>query len=1046
MRHWLRQRLGLTFSLVLGLILAASLAGIGVAVHNRLIDLDQVLSGQSERTVRGQATLLLARATQDEAEHLNVQFLKFESLAVAVAAQAGFILDRVDQHLQGPTPELRFVRQPDGRYADQSDPRAPASHWGGPGQVGEAERGLRALTHIRPMLDRLLQSEPICSAIWIVSAKGFGRIYGREPIEVPRVRDHDPRDMSYYRLAAPEQNPGRAARWTKVLASEFGGAPVVDVVAPIYSSSGAFLGVAGLNLPLSAIADHVFNRPHPTVTLNQDTASTRFQDEFSLLAGAEGEILAVRSRDLPRLSLPTGSLRSGNPGEAMRLGLRDSGNPEVRALAAEIRRGTGGQVRLPLGSEPWMAFHHPVASTGWSLCQFVPEAEVLTPMAGARRAIALAVDVLNAEIGLIALAVLAATLAAVLIFFRVFLLRPLGKVQAGFADLASGDLEVRLDENLPGELGLLARSFNETAASLAEWHQAALRAERRYRDIFENAVNGVYQSTPQGRMVRVNPAMARMFGYPSPAAMREQVQNFSLQHYLDPREREDLLNMARERGEIRGRIIGFRRRDGARIWGSVNARAVYDEKGDMALIEGTIEDITERRQAEEERLALNQQLTALNEQLTAMNEELSAANEEMASTNEELVQTNDELVAEMALRRESEERLMAARRIAESASRAKSEFLANMSHEIRTPLNAVMGMLQLLARSGGIGGEEREYAEIALVSAKSLLSVINDILDLSAVEAGKMTLAEEPFEPAMLARQVADAFRSEARNKGLALDVEIAPDTPQVLVGDPGRLRQILFNLLGNAVKFTEQGAVRLEICALGLLERPRLLVSVVDTGIGIAPDKIEHVFEPFTQADGSLGRRYQGTGLGLGIVKRLVELMGGSVSVDSDLGQGTAVHIVVSTALPGPALKLARERRQRSRVPGARLRVLVAEDSRINRILVVRVLQKLGHEAVEARDGREALALLAGQPFDLLLLDVQMPEVDGLEVTRSVREGRDGVLDRTIPIIAMTAHAMKGDREFFLDAGMDGYIAKPFDLDQFSEVLREVLSGPADD
>jgi len=1040
-RHWFRQRLGLTFSLALALILAGALAGIGSAVHSRLTDLDEALSGQSEQTVRGQAALLLARATQDEADHLNALFLKFESLVQTMAIQAGFLLDHATERLYGPEIPLRLRPQPGGWFADRESSRAPAIFWGGPAPTPEAERGLRSLGHMQPLLEGFLANEQLCSSLWFVGAAGFARMTSRDPVVLPRTLEHDPRNKPYYRLAEPGQGPGRKARWTGVFAGEAGAEPLVAVVAPVYSQVGGFLGVAGVDLPLASIAAYVFGQPHPAVTLDRNVASTRFPDEFSLLVSPEGEILAARPQDLPRLGLPEGGLRNLVPGQSLRLGLRDSSNPEVRSLAGDIRGGTGGQALVSLDGDSWVAFHHPIPSTGWSFCQFVPESGILGPLVGARRAMVRAVDALNAEIGLIALAFLAAALTVVMLFFRFLLLRPLARIQDGFASLASGDLEARVDESLPGELGRLAKSFNETAASLAEWHQAALRAERRYRDIFENAVNGVYQSTPQGRMIRVNPAMARMFGYESPSAMREQVHNFSLQHYSEPKEREELLAMARERGEIRGKVIAFRRRDGARLWGSVNARAVYDAKGEMALMEGTVEDITERRQAEEERLAMNQQLTAMNEQLTAMNEELSAANEEMASTNEELVQTNDELVAEMALRRESEERLMAARRAAESASRAKSEFLANMSHEIRTPLNAVMGMLQLLTRAGSLGDEEREFADIALVSAKSLLSVINDILDLSAVEAGKMTLAEEVFEPALLARQVADAFRGEARTKGLALELEVAQDTPQVLVGDPGRLRQILFNLLGNAVKFTEKGCVRLELCVLGLgQERPRLLVSVSDTGIGIAPDKISHVFEPFTQADGSLGRRYQGTGLGLGIVKRLVELMGGSVAVDSEPGQGTTVHLVVSTALPGPALSLARERRQRARAPGARLRVLVAEDSRINRILVIRVLEKLGHEAVEARDGREALALLAGRQFDLLLLDVQMPEVDGLEVTRRVREGRDGVLDRTIPIIAMTAHAMKGDREFFLDAGMDGYIAKPFDLDQFGEVLREVL------
>ena len=385
--------------------------------------------------------------------------------------------------------------------------------------------------------------------------------------------------------------------------------------------------------------------------------------------------------------------------------------------------------------------------------------------------------------------------------------------------------------------------------------------------------------------------------------------------------------------------------------------------------------------------------------------------------------------------------LVAAKERAEAANRAKSEFLANMSHEVRTPLSGLFGMLQL-ALGTELTAEQRDFLTTALATGKSLLAILNDILDFSRMEAGALSLEARPFDLRASLKVVLDNFRLAVEEKGLSLLLEVDPALPPVVVGDEGRVRQVLFNLLGNAIKFTPGGSITLEIHALpgrsaGEL---RLVLAVSDTGIGIPDDRLADIFQPFTQVDGSYTRRYQGTGLGLGIVKRLVELMGGSVAVDSEPGQGTTVHLVVSTALPGPALSLARERRQRARAPGARLRVLVAEDSRINRILVIRVLEKLGHEAVEARDGREALALLAGRQFDLLLLDVQMPEVDGLEVTRRVREGRDGVLDRTIPIIAMTAHAMKGDREFFLDAGMDGYIAKPFDLDQFGEVLREVL------
>jgi PAS domain S-box-containing protein len=399
-------------------------------------------------------------------------------------------------------------------------------------------------------------------------------------------------------------------------------------------------------------------------------------------------------------------------------------------------------------------------------------------------------------------------------------------------------------------------------------------------------------------------------------------------------------------------------------------------------------------------------------------------------------------------RKRFEAELVRAKTAADAANQAKSEFLANMSHEIRTPMNGVLGMAELLSYTP-LNNEQRNYLNLVRSSADGLLTVINDILDFSKIEAGKLDLDPVPFNLAEGVGETLKTLGVRAEAKGLELTCSIQPSLPEWLVGDAQRLRQVIINLVGNAIKFTERGAVGVEVSADGSdpeTESVMLHFQVRDTGIGIPIRKQQIIFEAFTQADSSTTRNYGGTGLGLSISAKLVNLMGGRIWVESVPGQGSTFHFTVRCGLSAQALlKKPGELPSNTLVPrpkyrnGSRcLRILLAEDNDINRELAVQLLRKRGHSVAIARDGHEVLAALEQESFDAVLMDVQMPEMDGLEATAALRE-KEKATGAHVPIVALTAHVMKGDLERCLAVGMDAYMSKPLRAAQLFEVLERL-------
>ncbi|MCE9566248.1 MAG: response regulator [Planctomycetes bacterium] len=597
--------------------------------------------------------------------------------------------------------------------------------------------------------------------------------------------------------------------------------------------------------------------------------------------------------------------------------------------------------------------------------------------------------------------VICATIAALLLVaylwvaFYASVMRTVTRLREASDRMIGGSIDHIVTLETRDELGQVATSFNNIAIKLREeWMQAreesgrartaevALReAEARYRTIFENAIEGIFQTTPAGRYLCANPALARIYGYASVEELHASFTSIGRQLYVDPNRRAEFIRLLEESDTLSNFESEIRRKDGSIVWIREKARVVRDAKGNVQYYEGAVEDITERKIAEES--------------------------------------------------------LQAARESAETANLAKSVFLATMSHEIRTPLNAVLGMASLL-QDTDLTEQQQEFARVIRTSGEALLGVINDILDFSKIEAGHLELEREAFDLRACVEGATDVIAVRGSEKGLELASQLASGVPAWVVGDVTRVRQILINLLSNAVKFTERGEVVVTVEAVPTdNDQFEITFAVRDSGIGIPPDRMSRLFRSFSQVDASTTRKYGGTGLGLAISKKLAELMGGRMWATSEVGRGSIFSFaIVVPAAPAPETPKENAADLEAIVSK---RLLVVDDSETNRRIVTLVTQGWGFTTRNTGSPLEALRWLdSGEEFDLALLDIAMPEMDGIALASAIRkkEGRTG----RMPLVAFTSLTRReamGDRREF-----DAFVTKPLKPAALLEVLLALLTG----
>ena len=820
--------------------------------------------------------------------------------------------------------------------------------------------------------------KPIVFNMYLITRHQLIRIYEKDwALQIEANHDFN-KDIFYY-IADPQHSPQGKAKWTKPYYDSIWKHWMTSLITPIYIDK-QFLGIVGHDVILDNIYSEILDKKY-------------FNSGYGFIFDGEKNII-VHPKYLDKL------LETAEMGAL--LNSSELGDRELTQLISKIVEKRSARKRLNLGQFNQKGNVHYLFSCklnilDWYFAIVVPEQEVLETLPQFR--INFIFGAIGASILLFAIVIFIIWISAVL---------PIKKFTRVADEIQKGNLDKSIHIKGSDEISQLSNSFNAMTKRIREQLNELKEAEENYRGIFENAVEGIYQTTPNGRIVNANPSMAYILGYDGPDDLVKSVSDIGKQTYVDPARRKMLLKQFEKSDTVSSFEAQLYKKDMNVIWVSLNARAIRDKEGRLICIEGILTDITERRR-----------------------------------TEEILQEAHDELEAKV-IERTTE--LSIAKDQAEAASRAKSEFLASMSHELRTPLNAIIGYAQILKRKKNLSDEQRDRLHIIQSSAEYLLTLINDILDVARIESGRVEIKLIPIHFPSFIDNIAAVTRARVEAKSLAVSIERSDNIPAFLLADETRLRQILLNLIDNAIKYTQNGQVTLRVKLMDTLEpsnpqtlRAQVLLrfEVQDTGIGISSEQFNRIFEPFEQVSGKVYRT-EGIGLGLAISHQLVQLMGGNLRVESQVGRGSLFWFDIKL----PVTELAEEFMQPSGgalkgYKGRRRKVLVVDDISSNRDVLVDMLQPLGFEVVEAANGQQAVDLTKKWCFDLILMDRWMPVMDGLEAMKHINQMTG---HKPATVIAVSASVSEQDQVLSKEMGYNDFLPKPINWPKLAAIIEKYL------
>jgi PAS domain S-box-containing protein len=973
----LNSRLGVCFIVISSFILGTALMILSIFAVHGFYRLGDQTALYTKQFALSRAKEHLSRETHGWAALCGEMFRQAEDNVRNMARQAAFCLDNLDTFgKKEAPPRSEWERYaPNGVWTNGAASLASMVYWGAPEPAPKAVRMLNALSWTQQAAAFAHSSTPQAKAAWLIMKSGAALYYPNiHHVErMPAVEEFDFRDDICFTSAAPENNPEGRTLWTDVYQDSLGLGLMITVTAPCVSASGEFLGSAGVDIRVDDLVSDLLG------------VKAGKEKPFRFLMDSKGDVLAFPLELLPRFGISVKDYKSLAPGALLNYSMLDSTIPGVvEALKRALSGPASGLVRVRLDDGDVLIGYQRIASTGWLLGEVRDVSDILKAVTVTDKTRTEAINRFVATFFGLSIACLAISVGFVSFFFSHRVLKPVQSALDAVEAISKGESPRRLEESVHDEIGHLARGINDMVARLQSREASLREAEARYRSMVENAMEGIFRISSDGRFLRANPAMARMMGYASVEELKSSVNDVRLLLHMDNGGRSRFCRRLIGEGALEGEEVQGSRPDGELFWMEVSCRLAAEESDRRRSIDGFARDISERK-----------------------------------------------------ARQGAERELKAA----EAASLSKSLFLANMSHEIRTPMNIVLGATDMLQKSA-LTADQRGYVNLLRESGETLLALISDVLDLSKIEAGKIELQEEDFDLPGLIQQLMDIFSVQAGHKGLRLHSLVSPEVPAALHGDANRLRQVLSNLLGNSVKFTSQGEIFFEA---SLANPPseaddvfEVLFLVRDTGPGVPSEKQAAIFEAFTQAEGVAFGEFGGAGLGLAITRSLVEIMGGGVWCESQAGRGSSFWV----ALPfKPAAKTpgSAEAVDFSASDLPPVSVLMVEDNDLNRMLFEYYLEDAACSLTLAENGQKGVEAFRNGNFDIVFMDVSMPVMDGLAATRAIREIERERGVAPAPIVALTAHAMAGDEQRCMEAGCTRYLVKPV---RRRDVLRLIVEN----